>query len=417
MFEWGFFACALAAAVVLADVRQEQLSPLGRVLALPPLTFIGRISYELYLWHWPVICELTPERLGVSGAPCQLIRISVTFALSAASFFFIDQPIRRWAFGGWRPQLKIAVAPVGMAVAVLAMTLGTSQTVAAAGTSRVSTKGAGGTIVGITTTTDPKGSSTSITTTTEPLVPTPTKAHPLQIIMLGDSVMGDVAAASVAALDSTRVVDVKDGHFDGWGFTSDAGWRSDVPAQIESDHASVVIAMWSWDDDFLLAHPAAFRTELTQYVHLVLGLPGVKQLIFLQFPEEGPPQFGPGGGEASRNRGVDAWNADVRSMTTLEPGKVLYLPIASSVERDGRFEAWLPPNDRWSLPSADWVRVRSVDGVHFCPAGAARYAAALTADLTELYHLPPTSSDWSTGLWNLESQWEADDDSCPNDHP
>ncbi|RUW53531.1 acyltransferase [Mesorhizobium sp. M1A.F.Ca.ET.072.01.1.1] len=66
-------------------------------LALPPLQWIGKVSYSLYLWHWPVIVyagmlveELTfPQRLACLG---------LTLALSALSYHFIENPIRR---NGW----------------------------------------------------------------------------------------------------------------------------------------------------------------------------------------------------------------------------------------------------------------------------------------------------------------------------
>lgn len=68
--------------------------PVTRMLGWAPLVAIGKISYSLYLWHWPLVVlaryvrfgELTQwDRLGVLGA---------TFLLSWASWAWVEQPFR-----------------------------------------------------------------------------------------------------------------------------------------------------------------------------------------------------------------------------------------------------------------------------------------------------------------------------------
>jgi hypothetical protein len=231
----------------------------------------------------------------------------------------------------------------------------------------------------------------------------PSRARPLRIILFGDSVMRGDAPAITAALQSTGVVQVEDYGFDGWGLTTDTGWRQNVPAAIEADHAQLVIAMWSYDGPFLMSHPGEYRGWLSEFVRLVVRQHGVDGLIFQEFPRLGPtPVANPVVAErdgAARNIAVTAWDNLARSLVTLARKQVMYLPLGPAVERAGRFQFFLPPGNRWSVPLRKWVRVRMDDGVHFCPAGAARYAAALDADLTSLYHLPHPAPGWSTGSW------------------
>ena len=77
--------------------RNSGWNCVNAALALPPLQWIGRLSYSLYLWHWPVLVYagmLAPE-LTLSG---RLLCLALTLALSTLTYHFIENPIRR---NGW----------------------------------------------------------------------------------------------------------------------------------------------------------------------------------------------------------------------------------------------------------------------------------------------------------------------------
>ncbi|MEM9519527.1 MAG: acyltransferase family protein [Actinomycetota bacterium] len=83
-------------------------------MSVGPLPLIGRMSYAVYLIHWPIFLWLTPERTGLGDLPLLLLRLIVTFALAGLSYRFIETPSRRYAT---RPPLPVIVAPVMAAVA------------------------------------------------------------------------------------------------------------------------------------------------------------------------------------------------------------------------------------------------------------------------------------------------------------
>lgn len=59
------------------------------VLELAPLRWIGRVSYGLYLWHFPVL-DLV-ERADLGTAPTVIIALAASFAITALSFYFWEQ--------------------------------------------------------------------------------------------------------------------------------------------------------------------------------------------------------------------------------------------------------------------------------------------------------------------------------------
>ncbi|MFN3746512.1 MAG: acyltransferase family protein [Hyphomicrobiaceae bacterium] len=95
--------CLGCALVIWAGASAEsslsndaQMHPLAlRFLTLPPLVFLGLISYSLYLWHWPIIVftrYLMPDPLAIEQAA---VIVSATIGIASASWKFIEQPLRR----------------------------------------------------------------------------------------------------------------------------------------------------------------------------------------------------------------------------------------------------------------------------------------------------------------------------------
>lgn len=115
-------AVALAAVLVVAPVALDQGGPVARVLALRPLLWLGAISYGVYLWHWPIFLALNGERTGWSGWPLFAIRCSATVAVAAASWWLLEQPIRRWR-PVIVPMLPLAGATAATAAAVTLLVL------------------------------------------------------------------------------------------------------------------------------------------------------------------------------------------------------------------------------------------------------------------------------------------------------
>ena len=58
-----------------------------------PLRYVGRISYSLYLWHWPVIV-LAEDVPGGTSALGKALAALLALALSVASYHLVEAPVR-----------------------------------------------------------------------------------------------------------------------------------------------------------------------------------------------------------------------------------------------------------------------------------------------------------------------------------
>ena len=105
LYRGGFLLVAVVTAVLLAVVAHPS-SRLGKVFALAPLVWIGKRSYGIYLWHWPVL-QLTRAHQDVPfGGPVLLmLQVALTIGLAEVSYHFVEVPIRREGLAGVRKEL------------------------------------------------------------------------------------------------------------------------------------------------------------------------------------------------------------------------------------------------------------------------------------------------------------------------
>jgi peptidoglycan/LPS O-acetylase OafA/YrhL len=73
-------------------------SVVGKILSWPPFVFVGKISYSLYLWHWPIII-FGKYYLIRTPTPIQIIILIITsFAFSIFSWMVVEKPFRSKSF-------------------------------------------------------------------------------------------------------------------------------------------------------------------------------------------------------------------------------------------------------------------------------------------------------------------------------
>ncbi len=88
-----------------------------RLLSLPPMRWLGRISYSLYLWHWPILVIPAAAREAALPLRERLALAGVCVVVAALSQRFVEEPIRRGRFVGFRPRRTLALAGVVTLVA------------------------------------------------------------------------------------------------------------------------------------------------------------------------------------------------------------------------------------------------------------------------------------------------------------
>ncbi len=112
---------ALISAGLIAGLQHPTV--VSRMLSLPPIVFLGRISYGVYLYHWPVFVVLSQGRTELDVIPLSVLRLSVTLAIALVSYFVIEQPIRERRF---LTKPRIGLAATSFAIPLVAL-LGITQ--------------------------------------------------------------------------------------------------------------------------------------------------------------------------------------------------------------------------------------------------------------------------------------------------
>jgi peptidoglycan/LPS O-acetylase OafA/YrhL len=98
---WALLPVAGAAIVIAAGVGGEP--EYQDFLRNPVSTYVGDISYSLYLVHWPVIVILAA--MMDTGVYFYVSVLAISFGLAIASYHFIETPLRRADWGKCRESL------------------------------------------------------------------------------------------------------------------------------------------------------------------------------------------------------------------------------------------------------------------------------------------------------------------------
>jgi peptidoglycan/LPS O-acetylase OafA/YrhL len=393
----------LSVAAIASAVRPGLVSS---ALSWRPLATLGLVSYGVYLYHWPVFLALTPGRTHLSQVPLFALRIAVTGVAAAASYVWLEQPVRRrQVLVSWRivPAAATAVTAVTLTAAIVTVQVPPSN-VAYADVSLASH----------TATVEHPAITASPVVSVSPPVPG-ASAHPAPpsstsstvapghvphaIMIVGDSGMFDVAPALAALYAHFGTATVVNASWPGWNFTRNpAGWQHDWPGLVAANRPQVVfVMMGGWDWGWVQAHGVdAYQGVLAQAA-AILQSTGAR-IVWLGEP--------PGG-----NARPDQIDPLYQRFATAHPGNAYADPGHALTALDGQALRWLPAAD------GHLQLLRKPDKWHFCQDGAVRVADVAASAAASAGWAPAPAGGWEQGLWRLEHRYNDPPGGCDPTRP
>lgn len=94
-FPGGILPCVATACLLMLARAGDVPAPLQQILTSAPAAYFGRISYSLYLWHWPVVCALRWS-CGVQPPLHAICGVLISVGLAHLSYRFVEIPPRAW---------------------------------------------------------------------------------------------------------------------------------------------------------------------------------------------------------------------------------------------------------------------------------------------------------------------------------
>lgn len=406
LFRGLLLAHSTMCAVLAASMLVQRRTPAIRALEVAPLRWLGTISYGLYLWHWPVFIIIDNESTGWNDTTVSVVRWAVSLAIAAASYQFLEAPIR------YARQLRSARAGLSALAAAAVLVVVTSQvtpqptadalTVQATQITLPTATGAGP----VSTPTSAASTPVSTAASTQASTPTPTSqlnssAPPettvdiarrtvASIAWQGDSVAYDSAPGVIAALTAS-------------GTTVDA-------------RTFLGVGLVDHDD----IHPMAL------FVDPLVDTPPELAVFMLSGWDGG---FDEGTQVVAFNDYADAWRELGTTLVVLEPPPVdpsrhenstdqmLAIARARAAEFPDEVVV-LDADELWGDYAADidgdGQPERKPDGVHVCPTGSALLGYWLTTELAERFDgiAVAAPASWVGGDWVTDPRYDDPPGAC-----
>ena len=105
-YRGGTLLCSILTLMVIAACVQPQ-GMVARALSAEPLVWIGKRSYSIYLWHYPLLLLMNPVA-NISDTPWwqYILQVLLVVAVAECSYRFIETPFRKGAFGRTVAELR-----------------------------------------------------------------------------------------------------------------------------------------------------------------------------------------------------------------------------------------------------------------------------------------------------------------------
>ena len=465
-FHGGFFLTSLATAAVIACLASGPPTSIGSVLAWAPLRFVGRISYGMYLWYWPVVLVMSSPRVRLTGPALLAARLAVIIGIATVSAYLVELPVRRGRLSTWPTTLTM---PAAAGLAVLTVFVSTVEVPGAAASggdaaSQVlaASRLTSGPVVAA------RQSATGPTSSGASLFAAP-RGEPVKVLIVGDSLAGSLGVGLGRVSAQYGVVAVNEGS-PGCSVSMDelvqVLWFTGPPGKPcrEGDPAAL-LAQWrtwvdQWNPDVVvyLARGDVLNQQVNSiWEHIgdssfdgymtsryeqavrVLGSRGAHVVMLTSpfydtgvqpngsiWPEDDPSRVigdnslmtalgaNAGRGTASTTKGTPNSTANGTAQKTTRNDK---LPTAkndqpTSFETHGNLTvidlgSWLSPGGHYA-ESVDGVPVRCSDGVHFTVAGGEWVAHRLLPEIAVLgraHQAASPSGSWSGQVAQVPPPW------------
>jgi len=110
---YTFAVAALTAALIITGSDNKSL--VNRLLSTSIFVYIGKASYSLYLFHWPVFAVL--HYIGYNGLAWRLGGLAVSVVLALGCYHLIETPLRKPRYGLLKTIILLIISPLLLIIA------------------------------------------------------------------------------------------------------------------------------------------------------------------------------------------------------------------------------------------------------------------------------------------------------------